>query len=199
MVMRGPENSPRGYSLAEGIARVFGASDGARCDSWYAMIPPGPGEPGRKRRAFIFAAKVPQVITHEKVLRDCQPELGQFLSTMNLLGEKLGPLLLQFGYFNKKAFPDLDTFLARLVPFLKALQSGYRFALEIRNRNWFSPKLADVLRERGIALALIDQAWMPRPAELFERFPSDDGPITADFTYIRWLGDRKGIERLTKT
>jgi len=29
----------------------------------------------------------------------------------------------------------------------------------------------------------------------FERFD----PITADFTYIRLLGDRKGIERLTKT
>jgi len=45
---------------------------------------------------------VPQVITHEKVLRDCQPELKQFLSTMDLLGEKLGPLLFQFNYFNKK-------------------------------------------------------------------------------------------------
>jgi len=142
---------------------------------------------------------VPQVITHEKVLRDCQPVLKQFLSTMDLLDEKLGPLLFQFGYFNKKAFPDLEAFLARLVPFLKTLPSGYRFALEIRNKNWLSPKLPDVLRERGIALALIDQAWMPRPAEWLERFPSDDGPITADFTYIRWLGDRKGIERLTKT
>jgi hypothetical protein len=39
-------------------------------------------------------------------------------------------------------------------------------------------------------LALINQAWMPRPAEWFEQFPSDDGPITADFAYIRWLGDR---------
>jgi hypothetical protein len=36
---------------------------------------------------------------------------------------------------------------------------------------------------------------MPRPAEWFERFD----PITPDFTYIRWLGDRKGIEHLTKT
>jgi hypothetical protein len=36
---------------------------------------------------------------------------------------------------------------------------------------------------------------MPRPAQLFEKFD----PITADFTYIRWLGDRKGIEERTKT
>lgn len=34
---------------------------------------------------------------------------------------------------------------------------------------------------------------MPGPKELFEK--SD--PITADFTYIRWLGDRKGIEKIT--
>jgi uncharacterized protein YecE (DUF72 family) len=36
---------------------------------------------------------------------------------------------------------------------------------------------------------------MPRPAQLFDLFD----PITADFTYIRWLGDRKGIEQRTKT
>ena len=35
---------------------------------------------------------------------------------------------------------------------------------------------------------------MPGPEELFEKFD----PITADFTYIRWLGDRKGIETVTK-
>ena len=52
----------------------------------------------------------------------------------------------------------------------------------------------ETLRERGVALALIDQPWMPRPAHWFERFD----PITADFTYVRWLGDRKGIEEQTK-
>jgi len=121
--------------------------------------------------------------THEKVLRDCRPELKQFLSTMDLLGEKLGPLLFQFGHFNKKAFPDLDTFLARLVPLLKTLPSRYRFAVEIRNKNWLSAKLADVLRGGGIALALIDQAWMP-PTETFKRpilQPADFRPPACNF------------------
>ncbi len=36
---------------------------------------------------------------------------------------------------------------------------------------------------------------MPRPKQLFERFD----PITTDFTYVRWIGDRKGIEQETKT
>ena len=35
---------------------------------------------------------------------------------------------------------------------------------------------------------------MPRVNEIFEKFD----PITADFSYIRLLGDRKGIEQKTK-
>jgi hypothetical protein len=57
------------------------------------------------------------------------------------------------------------------------------------------PKLVDLLREHGLALAFIDQSWMPRPWEL--KYNLD--LITADFTYVRWLGDRKGIEEKTKT
>jgi uncharacterized protein YecE (DUF72 family) len=143
---------------------------------------------------FVFAAKVPQVITHEKVLVDCDAEFKQFVDVMDILGEKLGPLLLQFGYFNKKAFIGVNDFLARLRPFLKKLPKDHKFAVEIRNKNWLVPQFVETLRERGVALALIDQSWMPRPAQWFERFD----PITADFTYVRWLGDRKGIEEQTK-
>ena len=152
---------------------------------WYAKTP----------RRFLFAAKVPQVITHEKALADCDEDFAEFLKAMDCLGEKLGPLLFQFGYFNKAAFPSVNEFLARLVPFLKKLPGGYRFALEIRNKNWLVPAFVDALRERQISLALVDQSWMPRPKQWFGRID----PITADFAYVRWLGDRKGIEAKTKT
>jgi uncharacterized protein YecE (DUF72 family) len=66
--------------------------------------------------------------------------------------------------------------------------------VEIRNKNWLVLQFVETLRERGVALALIDQSWMPRPAQWFDKFD----PITADFTYVRWLGDRKGIEEQTK-
>jgi uncharacterized protein YecE (DUF72 family) len=134
-------------------------------------------------------------LPHEKVLQDCDAEFNSFLGVADLLGEKLGPLLFQFGYFNRKAFASVDDFLARLLPFLKKLPKSHKFAIEIRNKNWLVPKLVDALRERKMALALIDQAWMPRPAAWFARLD----PVTADFTYIRWLGDRKGIEEQTKT
>src|SRR5712692_376017 len=151
---------------------------------WYEKTPKG----------FIFAAKIPRVITHEKVLVNCDDDVAQFLKVMDALGEKLGPLLFQFGYFNKKAFVGVNDFLARLRPFLKKLPKGHKFAVEIRNKNWVVPQFVETLRERGAALSMIDQAWMPRPAQWFEKLD----PITADFTYVRWLGDRKGIEEQTK-
>jgi len=107
----------------------------------------------------------------------------------------LGPLLFQFGYFNERAFVGVNDFLARLKPFLKKLPKDHKFVVEIRNKAWLVPQFIEALRERGVALALIDQSWMPRPAQWFEKFD----PITGDFTYVRWLGDRKAIEQQTKT
>ena len=152
---------------------------------WYEKTPPG----------FVFAAKIPQAITHEKVLVDCEADLKHFLGAMDALGEKLGPLLFQFGYFNKSKFKSGSEFLARLKAFLKRLPKGYRFAVEIRNKNWLDAPFLEALRERGVAQALIDQSWMPRPWEMKDKLD----PVTADFTYVRWLGDRKGIEEQTKT
>ena len=52
-----------------------------------------------------------------------------------------------------------------------------------------------LLGEFKVALALTNTSFMPRPWEYKEKF--DLG--TADFAYVRWLGDRKGIEKLTMT
>jgi uncharacterized protein YecE (DUF72 family) len=149
---------------------------------WAAKTPAG----------FLIAAKVPQSITHEKVLKDCEAELREFVSAMDLLGDKLGPLLLQFGYFNKEAFKTGDEFTVRLKPFLKKLPKGHRFALEIRNKNWLNEKFADRLRAHNVALVLQDQVWMPLPHAMNFDY------IMANFTYVRLLGDRKGIEKETK-
>ena len=87
------------------------------------------------------------------------------------------------------------SFLARLKPFLKKLPSGYKFAVEIRNKYWLDARFVETLRDSGVALTLIDQSWMPRPWEIKGNLDL----ITSDFTYVRWLGDRKGIEEQTKS
>ena len=56
------------------------------------------------------------------------------------------------------------------------------------------PQFIETLRERSVALALIDQSWIPPPAQWFDTID----PITADFTYVRLLGDRKAVEEQTK-
>lgn len=173
------------FDTVEVDSTFYRAPSASTVRGWYNKTPPG----------FLFAAKVPQAITHEKVLVDCDSEFKSFLAAMDVLGEKLGPLLFQFGYFNKNAFKGVGEFLSRLQPFLRKLPKGYRFAVEIRNKSWLDARFVESLRERNVALALIDQAWMPRIGEVLEKID----PITADFTYVRWLGDRKGIEELTKS
>jgi uncharacterized protein YecE (DUF72 family) len=152
---------------------------------WYEQTP----------KNFLFSLKIVQTITHEKVLVDCEEDFREFLAAADLLAEKLGPLLFQFPYFNAGAFPDRDSFLDRLSAFVKQLPQGYRFAVELRNRHWLVPRLLDILREKNVALALIDHPWMPRPREIL----AESDPITSNFTYIRLLGDRKAIEEKTKS
>lgn len=157
----------------------------AMIQGWRSKTPPG----------FVFAAKVPQIITHDKVLVGCRAELRAFLDSMGGLDDKLGPLLFQFPRFDRDYFGTLDDFLVVLEPFLRELPRGFRFALEVRNREWVQPKLMDVLEARGVAYAWTDHNRMPRPQETARLVR----PVTADFVYLRWLGDRYGIERLTKT
>lgn len=145
---------------------------------------------------FVFSSKAPQAITHEKMLHDCGRELDEFLDAMSLLGGRLGPIVFQFPYYSKKTGVDERTFLARLAAFLPALpRDPYRFVVEVRNKAWITPRLLGILREHDVALAFIDHPWMHSP----EWFARQDGLLTGRFAYFRWLGDRYGIEKLTKT
>ena len=189
---------PKGMKPADFLSFYATKFNTVELDNTFYRVPSASTVEGwnnKTPKGFIFTAKVPQTITHEKVLVNCQEDLEYFLKTMDALGDKLGPLLFQFGYFNQKAFKTQADFLAVLKPFLKKLPKDYKFALEIRNKNWLDAVFADVLREHGIALALIDQSWVPRPWELKQKFDL----VTANFSYVRWLGDRKGIEQETKT
>jgi uncharacterized protein YecE (DUF72 family) len=172
--------------------------DTVEVDSTFYRTPSATTVNGWARKTpdrFLFSVKVPQVITHEKMLVGAEAEFKQFVETMELLGPKLGPMVLQFPYFNRTKFKSGGEFLKLLAAFMKKLPACHQFAVEIRNRSWLDARFAGALRDHNVALVLQDHSWMPRPAQLFEQFD----PITADFTYIRWLGDRKGIEQRTKT
>jgi uncharacterized protein YecE (DUF72 family) len=173
------------FQTVEIDSTFYGTPSASTVASWNEKTP----------RDFIFAVKVPQVVTHEKVLVSCDSEFEEFVKTMDILGPKLGPMLFQFPLFDRWKFPKQESFLGVLARFLKKLPADHKFVIEIRNKTWLDARLAEVLREHKIALALTDTSFVPRPWEMKEKFDM----ITADFAYVRWLGDRKGIEKQTTT
>jgi uncharacterized protein YecE (DUF72 family) len=187
---------PRGIKSTDRLAFYAEQFDAVEIDStFYACPSPRTveGWAAKTPEDFIFSVKIPQTITHEKVLVDCSAELKQFVETMGILGGKLGPMVLQFPVFSRSAFKSQSDFLDRLIPFLRTLPQGHKFAVEIRNKEWLDAQFAEVLRDFHVALVLQDRSRIPLPKELLQKFD----PITADWTYIRWLGNRKEIEQIT--
>jgi uncharacterized protein YecE (DUF72 family) len=172
------------FKTVEIDSTYYGTPSAATVTNWYERTPPD----------FIIAAKVPQIITHEKMMVNCEAEFDEFIDRMHLLDEKLGPLLLQFPWFNKHEI-QTDEFLRRLHLLLKHVKHlpTVRLVVEIRNRAWLDKRITDLLREYNVALALTDLSNMPRAWEVKNGLDL----VTTDFVYVRWLGDRKGIEALT--
>ena len=126
---------------------------------------------------FLFSPKFPKVITHIKMLKDSKRETALFLERAKLLGQKLGPLLLQFPQnFGIENLPNLVDFLAEL-PKLN------RYVVEVRDLRFLNEEFYTLLRSNGVALAWVDSPNMP----IIEQ-------VTADFLYVRWEGDRKKIK-----
>lgn len=134
--------------------------------SWYAKVP----------ETFRFAAKLPRAITHERGLVDVDEILTPFLSSIALLGSRLGCLLVQLP-------PGLhrnEITVNRVAAFLSLLPtSDFRFAIEFRHPSWIHTETFELLRKHNVAWTIQDHSTlMPIVIEL-----------TADFTYIRWMGD----------
>src|SRR5215213_5483727 len=86
-----PEGLPSGSRLAEYVKRYatveidstfYGTPRRSTVQKWREIVPEG----------FLFAAKVPQEVTHESSLVDARSEAEGFVNTMQALEDKLGPL-----------------------------------------------------------------------------------------------------------
>jgi uncharacterized protein YecE (DUF72 family) len=146
---------------------------------------------------FIFSAKVPDIITHKKYLVDCDHEMKQFLDVMSHLGDKLGPLVLQFAYVAKgkdaNEYKTGEQFLEKLRQFLPKLSRDFRYVVEVRNGYWLKPPFLDLLRKHEVALALTAYYTMPALDDMLNK---NIEPLTSDFTFVRFIGHRKEIDEL---
>jgi uncharacterized protein YecE (DUF72 family) len=176
------------YDTVEVDATFYRIPSAKMVDGWRERSPEG----------FVFAAKVPRVITHDKALEDCEGDLAEFVEVMRRLGDRLGPLLLQFPYVAKRAdaaeYETGDRFRERLERFLSGAPRDIRFAVEVRNEKWLRPPLLDLLKAHRACLVLVDYFTMPPIARLVNAID----PVTTDFLYVRFLGDHKKMDALVE-
>ena len=124
---------------------------------------------------FVFTAKLPKVITHDKKLglkEDISADLVAYLELMRplQLGGKLGCLLIQLP-------PSYDYNPDNLESFFKLLDPLFRYAVEFRNLSWIKRETWKLLKEYKVAYTNVDEPLLPPEVNL-----------TTDFTYFRWHG-----------
>jgi uncharacterized protein YecE (DUF72 family) len=198
---------PAGLPATEWLSHYSLRFGSVECDATYYAVPSArtvAGWDARTPPGFTLSAKFPRTVVHggeaaqpdgSKVLAwdEVGSEAFRFLDVMRALGPKCGPLVLQFPYFNKRAFKNREPFLARLEGFLDRMPKEFRYGVELRNKDWIDGTLLDLLRARSVALVLVDLSYMPHPADLAESLDV----LTADFAYCRLIGDRHLVDART--
>jgi uncharacterized protein YecE (DUF72 family) len=119
---------------------------------------------------FCFAVKASRYITHNLKLKHPRQAEQKFLSQIEILGRRLGPILFQLP-------PGWKINVERLDEFLRGLSHRHRYTFEFRNPTWHVPEVYDTLRRHGAALCVHEIAGFQCPIE-----------VTADFTYVRLHG-----------
>ena len=119
---------------------------------------------------FCFAVKASRYITHMKKLKEPAEPVSNFLKRVELLADKLGPILFQLP-------PNWNFNRERLAAFLKKLPDGFQYAFELRDPSWLTAAAYDLLAEHNAAFCIYELAGRRSPKE-----------ITANFIYIRLHG-----------
>lgn len=123
---------------------------------------------------FLFSPKVPGEITHERKLKDADKLMEDFISTVQKLGGKLGPVLLQL----PPSFA-FDSGWDRFRSFIETLPEDVEFGVEFRNETWFRNEVYQALRRKGLTLVWADAHYTGIHPEL-----------TSQNVYLRLVGDR---------
>lgn len=87
---------------------------------------------------FIFAVKASRLISHYKRLRQCGPQVTEFLAAARGLGSKLGVILCQLP-------PTFELDLRRLEEFLRPLPDTPSWVFEFRHPSWLTDAVLTLL------------------------------------------------------
>ncbi|MEF8844535.1 MAG: DUF72 domain-containing protein [Bacteroidales bacterium] len=124
---------------------------------------------------FQFVIKLNRYFSHLKRLKSdnaVSQKLEEFSHIPELLGDKLGPFLVQLPGSMKKDAQRLREWLE--------FMPKYRYAFEFRNEQWFDEDIFEILKEYDAALVYSHSTEFPT-----------DLKCTASFMYLRFHGPDK--------
>ena len=127
--------------------------------------------------SFRFAAKLHQQITHTSKFVDIDQPLDKFMSSYTLMGNRLGPILIQLAasfHFDKQLTEDFFIILREKYP-------AQTFALEVRHRSWFVEEALELMRQYQISFVISSAG---------KRFPGLE-IATTETVYFRLHGEEK--------
>lgn len=173
----------------EGNTTFYSVPDAAMVKRWADNTP----------AEFRFCPKLPRTITHEGPLMAHLPAALSFLSLMQGLGERLGPVMAQLPpSYSPAAMQDLENFLTAWP------RQTAPIAVEVRHLDWFQPapaaELLKLLTGLGVGRVLLDTrpiyAWEVE-GEVDPQLRSNrrkpkvplQAMATADFVIVRYISD----------
>lgn len=128
--------------------------------SWRRRLPPG----------FRMTVKAPRGLTHAKKLYDPETWTKRMVQGLEILGDRLGILLVQLP-------PGMARDDARLDHFLGALPDWVRVAVEFRHDSWLDEQVFGLLERHRAAYVVMSGAGLPCVLR-----------ATTDFVYVRLHG-----------
>ena len=161
----------RVFDTVEVNSTFYGIPSTSTVRSWAQRTPPG----------FVFACKMPQEITHDQRLVGVEDRLHIFLDQMRNLGEKLGPVVIQFPRSFTRRYEE------NLRAFLGLLPGDVRFVAEFRSESWHDDEVFDLLQEFKVAWCINDWQDLTPVVE-----------TTTDLAYVRLVGYHQEFEYLGK-
>ncbi|MEM1112979.1 MAG: DUF72 domain-containing protein [Pseudomonadota bacterium] len=155
------------FNTVEGNTTFYRVPDAASVTRWQQAV---------AGTDFRFSFKLPRSVTHER--RPNWQDLAQFFAVTDVLGEHLGPFLVQCpATLGPDQLPALTDLFARL-------PTSYRYVLEVRHPDFFKqPALLEpLLEETGAGRVMFDSRPIYRedsqhPEVLAARHKKPDVPL----------------------
>ncbi len=132
---------------------------------------------------YKFSMKLNKLITHTHRLEmnnEVIEKVRFILDTTQVLGKKLGAILIQLPASFKYDIQRLNTFLAFFTYEVRAKPYSFDIAIEFRNNYWFTATLFKLLEKYNVALVAGQSSRWPGIRH-----------VTASIVYIRMHGPEK--------